>query len=59
MSSNSESLLDILISDSFVVAIDSDISYKDSALAFLTAAVTLKSLSYLILYSRYYFTFFS
>ena len=52
-----ESLLNILILDSFVVVIDSDISYKNSILAFLAATATLKSLSYLILYSRYYFTF--
>ena len=56
-SSDSESLLNILVSDSSVVVIDSSISYKNSVLAFLTAAIILKSLSYLILYSRYYFIF--
>ena len=52
---NSESLLNILILDFFVVVVNSGISYKNNALAFLTAAITLKSLSYLILYNRYYF----
>ena len=56
--SNSESLLDILISDSFVVVINSGISYKNNALVFLAATVILKSSFYLILYSRYYFIFF-
>ena len=51
----SESLLNILVSDSFVVAVNSNISYKGNTLAFLVATITLKSLSYLILYSRYYF----
>ena len=46
----SVSLLDILISDS---------SYKGSILAFLAATVTLKSLSYLMLYNRYYSIFYS
>ena len=55
---NSKSLLNILISDSFVIIINSSISYKDNILAFLAAIVTLRSLSYLILYSRYYFTFY-
>ena len=54
---NSESLLNILISDPSVVVVNSGISYKDNALIFLAAIITLKSLSYLILYSRYYFTF--
>ena len=53
----SESLLNILISDSFVVVVDSNISYKNNILAFLAATATLKSLSYLILYNRYYSTF--
>ena len=44
---NSESLLNILIPDSFVVAIDSGISYKGNILAFLAVIVTLKSLLYL------------
>ena len=52
----SESLLNILVLDSFVVAVDSNISYKGSVLAFLAVIIILKSLSYLILYSRYYFT---
>ena len=52
----SESLLNILILDS-VVAVDSNISYKGDALASLTAIITLKFLSYLILYNRYYSTF--
>ena len=56
--SNSKSLLNILISDFFVVVLDSDISYKDSVLAFFTVIITLKSSSYLILYSRYYSIFF-
>ena len=34
LSSNSESLLDILILDSFVVAVDSGISYGGGVLAF-------------------------
>ena len=54
-----ESLLNILILDSFVVAVDSNISYKNNFLVFLAVTTTLKSLSYLILYNRYYFTFFS
>ena len=53
--SNSESLLDILISDSSVVAVNSGISYEGGALVFLAAAITLKSLFYLMLYSRYCF----
>ena len=57
--SNSKFLLNILISDSFVVVVNSNISYKSNALAFFTVIVTLKSSSYLILYSRYYSTFFS
>ena len=52
---NSEFLLDILVLDSFVVVVNSGISYKDNILVFLAAAATLKSLSYLTLYSRYYF----
>ena len=55
----SESLLNNLILDSSVVVVDSGISYKGNVLVFLTAIITLKSLSYLILYNRYYFTFFS
>ena len=56
---NSESLLNILISDSFVIVIDSNISYKNYILVFLVVIITLKFLSYLILYNRYYFTFYS
>ena len=56
---NSKSLLNILILDSSVVAVDSDISYKGSVLVFLAAIVTLRSLFYLILYSRYYSTLYS
>ena len=52
--SNFESLLNILILDSFVIVVDSGISYRGGALAFLAVIVTLKSSSYLILYSRYY-----
>ena len=55
---NSKSLLNILISDSFVVAIDSGISYKNNILVFLIAIITLRSSSYLILCSRYYFIFY-
>ena len=55
---NSESLLDILISDSSVVVVNSGISYKSNILAFLAAAITSKSSSYLILYNRYYSTFY-
>ena len=55
---NSESLLNILISDSFVIAVDSNILYKGGVLAFLAAAITLRSSSYLILYNRYYSTFY-
>ena len=57
--SDSESLLDILVSDSFVVAVDSGILYKGGVLVFLAAAAILRSLSYLILCNRYYFIFFS
>ena len=53
------SLLDILISDLFAVVVDSAISYKSSVLAFLAVIVTLSFLFYLILYSRYYSTFYS
>ena len=56
---NSKSLLDILISDSSVIVVNSSISYKDNVLAFLTATATLKSSSFLILYSRYYFILYS
>ena len=55
--SDSESLLNILISDFFVVVINSGISYRGNVLAFLAAATILKSLFYLILYSRYCSTF--
>ena len=55
--SDSESLLNILILDSSVVVVDSGISYKGSALAFLVVTTTLKSSSYLILCSRYYSIF--
>ena len=54
---DSESLLDILILDFFVVIIDSGISYKGDILVFLVAIVILRSSFYLILYSRYYFIF--
>ena len=54
---NSEFLLDILISDFSVIAINSGISYKSNALAFLAVIITSKSLFYLILYSRCYFFF--
>ena len=57
--SNSEFLLDILVLDFSAVAIDSGISYKGGALAFLAATIILKSLSYLMLYSLYCFTFYS
>ena len=57
LSSNSKSLLNILILDSFVVVVNSGISYKSNILAFLAAIITLKSSFYLILYSRYYFIF--
>ena len=53
-----ESLLNILVSDSSVVIVDSGILYRGNILAFLAAAATLKSSSYLILYSRYYSTFY-
>ena len=56
--SNSESLLDILILDSFAVVINSGISYRGDVLAFLVAIVILKSSSYLILCSRCYSIFF-
>ena len=59
LSNNSKSLLDILISDSSVVVVDSGISYKGNVLAFLAVIITLKSSSYLILYSRYYSIFYS
>ena len=59
LSSNSESLLDILISDSSAVAVDSSISYRGNVLAFLAVTATLKSLFYLILCSRCYFTLYS
>ena len=54
---NSESLLDILILDSFVIVVNSGISYEGDALAFLIVIVTLKSSFYLILCSRYYSIF--
>ena len=57
--SNSESLLNILISDSSVVAIDSTILYRGNILVFLAVIATLSSLSYLILYNRYYSIFYS
>ena len=53
LSSDSESLLDILILDFFVVIVNSGISYRGGALAFLAAAITLKFSFYLILCSRY------
>ena len=55
--SNSESLLNILISDSFVVVVNSGISYKNDVLVFLAAVIILKSSSHLMLYSRYYSIF--
>ena len=57
--SNFESLLNILISDFSVVAIDSGILYRNNALAFLAATITSKSSFYLILYNRYYSTLYS
>ena len=51
---NSKSSLDILIFDSFVVVVDSGISYKSNTLAFLAATIISRSSSYLILYSCYY-----
>ena len=48
--SNSESLLNILILDSSAVVVNSGISYRGGVLAFLAAAITLRSLSYLMLY---------
>ena len=56
---NSESLLNILISDSSVIVVDSNISNKSNTLAFLAVIVTLKSSSYLILYNRCCFIFYS
>ena len=50
----SESLLNILISDSSAVVVNSAISYGGDILVFLIAIVTSKSSFYLILYSRYY-----
>ena len=55
---DSESLLNILILDFFVVVVDSGISYGGNVLDFLAAAATLRSLFYLILCSRYYFIFY-
>ena len=55
--SNSESLLNILLSDSSAVVIDLGISYRGNILAFLAVTVILKSSSYLILYNRYYSIF--
>ena len=55
---NSESLLNILILDFFVVVVDSGILYRGKVLVFLAAVITLKSLFYLILYNRYYSIFF-
>ena len=57
--SDSESLLDTLVLDFFVVVVDSGISYGGGVLAFLAAAVTLRSSSYLMLYNRYYSIFYS
>ena len=56
--SNFKSLLNILIFDSFVVVVASGISYRGNVLAFLAAIITLRSSSYLILCSRYYFIFY-
>ena len=56
---NSEFLLNIPVSDSSVVAVDSDISYRGGTLAFLIAVITSRSSSYLILCSRCYSTFYS
>ena len=55
LSSNSKSLLDILIFDFFVVAVDSNISYRNNILVFLAVIITSRSSFYLILYSCYYF----
>ena len=55
---NSESLLDILILDSFVVVVNSGILYKNGILAFLAAATTSRFSSYLILCNRYYSIFY-
>ena len=55
--SDSESLLDILISDSSVVVVNSGISYGGGVLAFLIVIITLKSSFYLILCNRYYSIF--
>ena len=56
---NSESLLNILVLDFSVVVVNLGILYRGNVLAFLAAVITSKSLSYLILYSRYYFIFYS
>ena len=55
---NSKSLLNIPISDSFVIVVNSGISYRGNTLAFLAVIITLKSSFYLILYSRYYSIFY-
>ena len=57
--SDSKSLLNILISDSFVFAVDSDILYRDNVLAFLVTTATLKSSPYPISYNRRYSIFYS
>ena len=54
----SESLLNILVSDSFVVVVNSGTLYKGNILVFLAATAILKSLFYLILCSLYYSTFY-
>ena len=56
--SDFKSLLNILVSDFFVVIINSGISYKGGVLAFLAAIITLRFSSYLILCSRYYSIFY-
>ena len=57
LSNNSESLLNILISDSSVVVVNSGISYGGGVLAFLAVIVILRSLFYLMLCNRCYFIF--
>ena len=54
----SEYLLDILILDSSVIVVDSNISYRGNVLAFLAAIIILRFLFYLILCSRCYSTFY-
>ena len=56
---NIKSLLNILISDFFVVAVDSGISYKGDILLFFVVIIILRFSSYLILCSRCYSIFYS